>query len=62
MIAGSGMPMDAVVSDFEAGAAEVLSPDAAAGALGRDRRAGLVVSSLVRRRVARLCYMAASPM
>jgi len=29
MIAGSGMPMDAVVSDFEAGAAEVLSPDAA---------------------------------
>ncbi len=30
MIAGSGMPMDAVVSDFEAGAAEILSPDAAA--------------------------------
>jgi uncharacterized NAD-dependent epimerase/dehydratase family protein len=29
MIAGSGMPMDAVVSDFEAGAAEMLSPDAA---------------------------------
>jgi uncharacterized NAD-dependent epimerase/dehydratase family protein len=29
MIAGSGMPMDAIVSDFEAGAAEVLSPDAA---------------------------------
>ncbi|WP_322110945.1 DUF1611 domain-containing protein [Steroidobacter gossypii] len=29
MIAGRGMPMDAVVSDFEAGAAEVLSPDAA---------------------------------
>jgi uncharacterized NAD-dependent epimerase/dehydratase family protein len=29
MIAGSGMPMDAVVSDFIAGAAEVLSPDAA---------------------------------
>jgi uncharacterized NAD-dependent epimerase/dehydratase family protein len=29
MIAGSGMPMDAVVSDFEAGAAELLSPDAA---------------------------------
>jgi uncharacterized NAD-dependent epimerase/dehydratase family protein len=28
MIAGSGMPMDAVVSDFEAGAAEMLSPDA----------------------------------
>jgi uncharacterized NAD-dependent epimerase/dehydratase family protein len=28
MIAGSGMPMDAVVSDFIAGAAEVLSPDA----------------------------------
>ncbi|NYT43192.1 DUF1611 domain-containing protein [Sphingomonas sp. R-74633] len=28
MIAGGGMPMDAVVSDFEAGAAEVLSPDA----------------------------------
>lgn len=28
MIAGSGMPMDAIVSDFEAGAAEVLSPDA----------------------------------
>lgn len=30
MIAGGGMPMDAVVSDFEAGAAEILSPDAAA--------------------------------
>lgn len=29
MIAGRGIPMDAVVSDFEAGAAEVLSPDAA---------------------------------
>ncbi len=28
MIAGAGMPMDAVVSDFEAGAAELLSPDA----------------------------------
>ncbi len=30
MIAGGGIPMDAVVSDFEAGAAELLSPDAAA--------------------------------
>jgi uncharacterized NAD-dependent epimerase/dehydratase family protein len=30
LIAGAGMPMDAVVADFEAGAAEVLSPDAAA--------------------------------
>ena len=29
MIAGGGIPMDAVVSDFEAGAAEWLSPDAA---------------------------------
>ena len=29
MIAGSGIPMDAVVADFEAGAAEMLSPDAA---------------------------------
>ncbi len=29
MIAGGGMPMDAVVSDFESGAAEVLSPAAA---------------------------------
>ena len=29
LIAGGGMPMDAVVADFEAGAAEVLSPDAA---------------------------------
>ena len=29
MIAGSGIPMDAVVADFEAGAAELLSPDAA---------------------------------
>jgi uncharacterized NAD-dependent epimerase/dehydratase family protein len=28
MIAGRGMPMDAVVADFEAGAAELLSPDA----------------------------------
>jgi uncharacterized NAD-dependent epimerase/dehydratase family protein len=30
LIAGGGMPMDAVVTDFEAGAAEILSPDAAA--------------------------------
>jgi uncharacterized NAD-dependent epimerase/dehydratase family protein len=30
MIAGKGIPMDAVISDFEAGAAEILSPDAAA--------------------------------
>jgi len=30
MIAGGGMPMDAVVADFEAGAAEMLSPDAPA--------------------------------
>jgi uncharacterized NAD-dependent epimerase/dehydratase family protein len=30
MIAGGGMPMDAVISDFEAGAAEMLSPDAPA--------------------------------
>jgi uncharacterized NAD-dependent epimerase/dehydratase family protein len=30
LIAGRGMPMDAVVADFEAGAAEVLSPDAPA--------------------------------
>ncbi|MEP6938148.1 MAG: DUF1611 domain-containing protein [Rudaea sp.] len=29
LIAGSGMPMDAVVADFEAGAAEMLSPAAA---------------------------------
>lgn len=28
LIAGTGMPMDAVISDFEAGAAEMLSPDA----------------------------------
>jgi uncharacterized NAD-dependent epimerase/dehydratase family protein len=31
LIAGSGMPIDAVVSDFTAGAAEMLSPDAAPG-------------------------------
>ena len=31
MIAGSGIPMDAVVSDFAAGAAEMLTPDAADG-------------------------------
>lgn len=30
LIAGGGMPMDAVIADFEAGAAEMLSPDAAA--------------------------------
>jgi len=30
LIAGGGMPMDAVISDFEAGAAELLSPDAPA--------------------------------
>src|SRR5689334_7702885 len=28
LIAGGGMPIDAVVADFEAGAAELLSPDA----------------------------------
>ncbi|UZK65460.1 DUF1611 domain-containing protein [Sphingomonas sp. M1-B02] len=28
MIAGGGIPMDAIISDFEAGAAEILSPDA----------------------------------
>jgi len=31
LIAGSGIPIDSVVSDFVAGAAECLSPDAAAG-------------------------------
>lgn len=31
MIAGAGIPMDAVVSDFLSGAAEMLSPDAPAG-------------------------------
>lgn len=31
MIAGGGMPMDAVISDFEAGAAELLSPEADPG-------------------------------
>jgi len=31
MIAGSGIPLDAVISDFAAGAAEALSPAAAAG-------------------------------
>jgi uncharacterized NAD-dependent epimerase/dehydratase family protein len=31
MIAGGGIPMDAVVSDFAAGAAEMLTPDAPAG-------------------------------
>ncbi|HEY2682451.1 MAG TPA: DUF1611 domain-containing protein [Steroidobacteraceae bacterium] len=31
MIAGSGIPMDAVVADFAAGAAEMLSPAASAG-------------------------------
>jgi uncharacterized NAD-dependent epimerase/dehydratase family protein len=31
MIAGGGIPMDAVISDFESGAAELLSPDAAPG-------------------------------
>ncbi|MGI4792684.1 MAG: DUF1611 domain-containing protein [Janthinobacterium lividum] len=31
MIAGRGIPMDAVLADFEAGAAEMLSPDAAHG-------------------------------
>lgn len=29
LIAGSGIPLDAVISDFEAGAAEMLSPEAA---------------------------------
>lgn len=31
LIAGGGIPMDAVIADFAAGAAEMLTPDAAAG-------------------------------
>ncbi len=53
MIAGGGMPMDAVVSDFEAGAAEMLSPDASDDALGCDRRAGIDFQSRLRAGVAR---------
>ncbi len=40
LISGRGIPMDAVVSDFEAGAAEMLSPDGPAAALGCHRRTG----------------------
>ena len=43
MIAGSGMPMDAVVADFLAGAAEILSPGRGSRTLGRDRGPGLAV-------------------
>ena len=53
MIAGSGMPIDAVVADFVAGAAEILSPDAAPGPLGRDRGPGFALSSRLRRRLPR---------
>ena len=41
MIAGRGIPMDAVVADFAAGAAEMLSPRRARRSLGRDRRPGI---------------------
>ncbi len=44
LIAGGGMPMDAVVADFEAGAAEILSPSAPCRTLGRNRGPGLLVS------------------
>ena len=53
MIAGEGMPIDAVVADFAAGAAEMLTPDAAARSLGRHRGAGLAVPSGLCRRLAR---------
>ena len=52
MIAGGGIPMDAVISDFAAGAAEMLTPDARRDALGCDRRAGLAVPSGLCRRLA----------
>ena len=48
MIAGEGMPLDSVVADFIAGAAEVLSPDAPPGSHRRHRRAGLTLSSVLR--------------
>jgi uncharacterized NAD-dependent epimerase/dehydratase family protein len=58
LISGSGTPMDAVVADFEAGAAEMLSPDASSdhwdGDCAREllaresRRLGLPVADPVR--------------
>ena len=53
MIAGSGMPIDAVVSDFVAGAAEMPEPGRRARPLGRDRGPGLAVSPGLCRRFAR---------
>ena len=46
------MPMDAVVADFAAGAAELLSPAAPRRSLGRDRRPGLAVAPGLCRRLA----------
>ena len=49
-IAGDGVSVDAVVADFISGATEWLSPAQRSRALGPDRRPGLAVPSVLRRR------------
>ena len=50
MIAGEGMPIDAVVADFISGAAELPVARQRAGPLGRHRRPGLAVPPRLLRR------------
>ena len=61
LITGDGVPLDAVVADFMAGAVEWLTPDNDAGPLGPDRGPGQPVPPVLFRRDPGAASMAASP-